>query len=218
MERFDTLTSIALPIDRENVDTDAILPKQYMAMIGRTGFGAYLFDEWRYLDRGEPGVGADQRQANPDCPLNQPRFAGARIMLCRTNFGCGSSREHAAWALAQWGIRALVGVSFADIFFGNCIKNGILPVCLPAEQISTMFAAVDSGHDNPFTIDLARQQVTVGDDLVLPFAIDSFQRDLLMNGLDEIGQSLLHRDEIRKFEVQHMQREPWLFRKNSRAT
>jgi 3-isopropylmalate/(R)-2-methylmalate dehydratase small subunit len=218
MERFDTLTSIAVPIDRDNVDTDAILPKQYMAMIGRTGFGAYLFDEWRYFDPGEPGMDASQRQPNPDFPLNQPRFAGAQIMLCRTNFGCGSSREHAPWALAQWGIRALVGVSFADIFYGNCIKNGILPVCLSTEQINTMFTAVNRGQDNPITIDLGRQQIKFGDDLVLSFAIDSFQRDLLMNGLDEIGQSLLHQDEIRKFEFQRMQREPWLFHKSSHST
>jgi 3-isopropylmalate/(R)-2-methylmalate dehydratase small subunit len=218
MERFDKLTSIAVPIDRDNVDTDAILPKQYMAMIGRTGFGAYLFDEWRYFDRGEPGMDASRRQPNPDFPLNQPRFAGAQIMLCRTNFGCGSSREHAPWALAQWGIRALVGVSFADIFYGNCIKNGILPVCLSAEHINTMFTAANRGQDNPITIDLGRQQIRFGDDLALAFTIDSFQRDLLMNGLDEIGQSLLHQDEIRKFEFQRMQREPWLFRKNARST
>jgi 3-isopropylmalate/(R)-2-methylmalate dehydratase small subunit len=138
-------------------------------------------------------------------------------MLCRTNFGCGSSREHAAWALAQWGIRALVGVSFADIFFGNCIKNGILPVCLPAERINSMFAAVNRGCDNPITIDLDRQQIKIGDDPVMAFEIDSFQRDLLMNGLDEIGQSLLHQDEIRKFESQRMQQEPWLFQKKFRS-
>ena len=214
MEAFDTLRSIVVPIDRDNVDTDAILPKQYMAMIGRTGFGAYLFDEWRYLDRGEPGMDASQRQPNPDFALNQPRFAGAQIMLCRSNFGCGSSREHAPWALAQWGIRALIGVSFADIFYGNCIKNGILPVCLGTERIDAMFAAVKRGEDIAVEIDLGRQQVSCGQGPAWPFEMDSFQREQLMSGLDEIAQTLLHQDEIRQFEQQRMQLEPWLFRKN----
>lgn len=211
MEPFTTLDGLVLPVDRANVDTDAIIPKQFIKSIRRTGFGPNLFDEWRYLDRGEPGDDCSQRPTNPSFALNLPRYSGAQVLLARKNFGCGSSREHAAWALLDFGIRALIAPGFADIFYGNCLKNGMLPVVLGATAVDRLFAAVDAVPGYRLRIDLAAQIVTTPDGTVLPFEVDAFRKHCLLHGLDDISLTLKRADAIRSYEAQRRQDEPWLF-------
>jgi 3-isopropylmalate/(R)-2-methylmalate dehydratase small subunit len=212
MHAFTTLHALAVPLDRANVDTDAIIPKQFMKSIRRTGFGDNLFDEWRYLDRGEPGQDVSRRPRNPDFALNLPRYAGAQILLARENFGCGSSREHAPWALRDFGIRALIAPSFADIFHGNCFKNGLLPITLDAATVDRLFALVDATPGLKLAIDLAAQTVTPDGDAAIRFDIDPARKHRLLNGLDDIGLTLQRADRIRAYEAQRRQDEPWLFR------
>jgi 3-isopropylmalate/(R)-2-methylmalate dehydratase small subunit len=197
-------------MDRENVDTDAIIPKQFLKSIARSGFGPNLFDEWRYLDRGEPGQDPASRRPNPDFVLNQPRYAGASVLLARKNFGCGSSREHAPWALQQFGFRALVAPSFADIFFNNCFKNGLLPIVLPESQVARLFDEVAGFVGYALTIDLPRQVVVEPSGRELPFDIQPFRKYCLVNGFDDIGLTLRHADKIRAFEAERLARMPWL--------
>jgi len=211
MEPFTTLDAVVVPIDRANVDTDAIIPKQFMKSIRRTGFGDNLFDEWRYLDRGEPGQDASLRPRNPDFALNQPAFAGARILLARENFGCGSSREHAPWALHDFGIRALVAPSFADIFYANCFKNGMLPIVLDERTVERLFALVGARPGLRFAIDLAAQTLTPEGEAPISFDIDAERKHRLLNGLDAIGLTLARADAIRAYEARRRQLEPWLF-------
>lgn len=211
MEKFTIHQGLVVPLDRVNVDTDAIIPKQFLKSIQRTGFGPNLFDEWRYLDHGEPGMDCAKRPLNTDFVLNQPRYQGGTILLTRENFGCGSSREHAPWALQQYGFRAIIAPSFADIFFNNCFKNGLLPVVLDKEQVSALFAVVEAAPGYCLTVDLENQVVTDESGKVrYPFAIDPFRRYCLLNGLDDIGLTLRHADEIRDFEQRRMQDQPWL--------
>jgi 3-isopropylmalate/(R)-2-methylmalate dehydratase small subunit len=212
MHAFTTLHALAVPLDRANVDTDAIIPKQFMKSIRRTGFGDNLFDEWRYLDRGEPGQDVSRRPRNADFPLNQPRYAGAQVLLARENFGCGSSREHAPWALRDFGIRALIAPSFADIFHGNCFKNGLLPITLDAATVDRLFALVDATPGLKLAIDLAAQTVTPDGGAAIRFDIDPARKHRLLNGLDDIGLTLQRADRIRAYEAQRRQDEPWLFR------
>src|SRR5947208_2033930 len=198
MEAFRIHTGLVAPMDRENVDTDAIIPKQFLKSIKRSGFGPNLFDAWRYLDHGEPGMDARSRRPNPDFVLNQPRYQGASVLLARRNFGCGSSREHAPWALADYGFRAILAPSYADIFYNNCFKNGLLPIVLPESQIDRLFAEVAAFPGYRLTIDLERQVVVTTDGaLTLPFEVDPFRRHCLINGFDDIGLTLQHADEIR---------------------
>jgi 3-isopropylmalate/(R)-2-methylmalate dehydratase small subunit len=193
------------------VDTDAIIPKQYLKAIGRTGFGATLFDEWRYHDAGEPGMDHSKRRPRADFVLNQPRYRGAQVLLARENFGCGSSREHAPWALHEFGFRAIIAPSFADIFFNNCFKNGLLPVVLPAQAVDELFGEVEARPGYRLKIDLPGQQVTTPHGRNLSFAVDPSRKHLLVHGLDEIGQTLEHTEAIRAFEATHRERFPWLF-------
>ncbi len=213
MEPFTTLDAVVVPVDRANVDTDAIIPKQFMKSIQRTGFGDNLFDEWRYLDRGEPGQDASQRPKNRDFALNQPVFAGAQILLARENFGCGSSREHAPWALHDFGIRALVATSFGDIFFDNCLKNGMLPVVLDTATVDRLFALVAARLGMRFAIDLHVQTLTPEgqDQLPIAFDIHPQRKHRLLNGLDPIGLTLAKADAIRAYEAHRRALEPWLF-------
>ena len=211
MQAFDHLHATVLPLDRANVDTDAIIPKQFMKSVRRTGFGGNLFDEWRYLDRGEPGQDVALRPRNPDFPLNQPRYQGAAILLARENFGCGSSREHAAWALRDWGIRALIAPSFADIFHLNCFKNGMLPVVLPVDAVDRLFAQAQAQPGYALAIDLPSQCVRLPDGSTLGFAIDTARKHRLLNGLDDIALTLQRADRIRAYETRRRQAEPWLF-------
>ena len=211
MEAFTTLDAVVVPLDRANVDTDAIIPKQFMKSIQRTGFGDNLFDEWRYLDRGEPGQDASRRPKNPDFVLNQPAFAGAQILLARENFGCGSSREHAPWALHGYGIRALVAPSFADIFFNNCFKNGMLPVVLDAATVDRLFALVAARPGVRFAIDLNTQTLTPEGEAAIAFDIDAQRKHRLLKGLDAIGLTLKKADAIRAYEARRRVLEPWLF-------
>ena len=211
MEAFTTLDAVVVPLDRANVDTDAIIPKQFMKSIQRTGFGDNLFDEWRYLDRGEPGQDASRRPKNPDFVLNQPAFAGAQILLARENFGCGSSREHAPWALHGYGIRALVAPSFADIFFNNCFKNGMLPVVLDAATVERLFALVAARPGVRFAIDLNTQTLTPEGEAAIAFDIDAQRKHRLLKGLDAIGLTLKKADAIRAYEERRRVLEPWLF-------
>ena len=212
MHAFTTLHALAVPLDRANVDTDAIIPKQFMKSIRRTGFGDNLFDEWRYLDRGEPGQDVSRRPRNPDFALNLPRYAGAQILLARENFGCGSSREHAPWALRDFGIRGLIAPSFADIFHGNCFKNGLLPITLDAATVDRLFALVEATPGLKLAIDLAAQTVTPDGGAAIRFDIDPARKHRLLNGLDDIGLTLQRADRIRAYEAQRRQDEPWLFR------
>lgn len=212
MQKFTTLTAAVVPLDRANVDTDAIIPKQFMKSIRRTGFGDNLFDAWRYLDRGEPGQDASQRPQNPDFPLNQMRFANAQILLTRGNFGCGSSREHAPWALRDWGIRVLIAPSFADIFYGNCFKNGLLPIALPELTIQHFFDRIQAGSTLSLHINLSEQTVTCYGDTAVHFDIEPGPKHRLLNGLDEIGMTLDRATAIRAYELQRRETEPWLFR------
>jgi 3-isopropylmalate/(R)-2-methylmalate dehydratase small subunit len=210
MNPFTTHKGLVAPLDRANVDTDAIIPKQYLKSIKRSGFGPNLFDEWRYLDRGEPGEDTSKRKPNPDFVLNQPRYQGASILLARENFGCGSSREHAPWAIEQFGFRALIAPSFADIFFNNCFKNGLLPIQLPAMTVSKLFDEVAAFNGYALTIDLPRQVVVKPDGSELPFDVQPFRKQCLVNGWDDIGLTLRHADKIRAFEAERLARQPWL--------
>ncbi|MEW6613530.1 MAG: 3-isopropylmalate dehydratase small subunit [Pseudomonadota bacterium] len=211
MQPFTTLTALVVPLDRPNVDTDAIIPKQFLKTIQRTGLGVNLFDEWRYLDHGEPGQDPKSRQPNPDFVLNQSRYQGAQILLARENFGCGSSREHAPWALADYGIRAIIAPSFADIFYNNCFKNGILPVRLPAEVVDHLFQEVEANPGYALTVDLEAQQVRTPGGGVHPFEIAPHHRHNLLHGLDDIGLTLQHAESIRAYEARRRQEAPWLF-------
>ncbi|MDS0859661.1 3-isopropylmalate dehydratase small subunit [Burkholderia pseudomultivorans] len=214
MQPFTRLDALVVPLDRANVDTDAIIPKQFMKSIKRTGFGANLFDEWRYLDHGEPGQDAAARQPNPAFPLNQPRYAGGQILLARENFGCGSSREHAAWALADFGFRALIAPSFADIFYGNCFKNSMLPVRLPERTVDALFDAVARTPGLRIEIDLQAQTVRPmlpeGGE-VIAFEIEAERKRRLLNGLDDVSLTLEQAERIRSYERERSAREPWLF-------
>jgi len=211
MEKFTIYEGLVAPLDRANVDTDAIIPKQFLKSIRRTGFGPNLFDEWRYLDHGEPGQDNTHRPLNPDFVLNQPRYQGASILLARKNFGCGSSREHAPWALEQYGFRAIVAPSFADIFFNNCYKSGLLPVVLAESNIDRLFDEVKAFPGFKLVVDLEQQLIaTASGSLSFKFEIDPFRKYCLMNGLDDIGLTLRHADEIRTFEERHLAAQPWL--------
>jgi 3-isopropylmalate/(R)-2-methylmalate dehydratase small subunit len=210
MTPFTIHSGLVAPIDRENVDTDAIIPKQFLKSIKKTGFGPNLFDEWRYLDKGEPGLSPAARKPNPDFVLNQPRYAGASVLLARKNFGCGSSREHAPWAIEQFGFRALIAPSFADIFFNNCFKNGLLPIVLPEAVIARLFDEVLAFPGYSITVDLPRQVVVKPDGAELPFEVQSFRKECLLNGWDDIGLTLRHAEKIRAFEAERLATKPWL--------
>ena len=202
---------LVAPLDRANVDTDAIIPKQFLKSIKRSGFGPNLFDEWRYLDRGEPGMDNSRRPLNPDFALNQPRYQGASILLTRKNFGCGSSREHAPWALEDYGFRVIVAPSFADIFFNNCFKNGLLPVRLAASEVDWLFDQVNAFNGFELVVDLPAQQIrTVDGARSFEFEVDPFRKQCLLGGLDEIGLTLEHADRIREFESKRLLEQPWL--------
>lgn len=211
MEPFVSLKSLVLPIDRANVDTDALIPKQFMKSIQRTGFGVNLFDEWRYLDCGEPGQDVAGRPLNAEFALNQARYQGAQIILTRDNFGCGSSREHAVWALRDYGIRVLVAPSFADIFYGNCFKNGVLPIVLPSEAIDCLFRETNTTIGYQLQIDLESQTVMTPERRVFHFEVDPFARQNLLQGLDDIALTLVQADKIRTYEAHRRALEPWLF-------
>ena len=210
MQAFTIHQGLVAPMDRANVDTDAIIPKQFLKAITRTGFGPNLFDEWRYQDKGEPGQDPASRKPNPDFVLNQPRYAGASILLTRKNFGCGSSREHAPWALEQYGFRALIAPSYADIFFNNCFKNAVLPIVLPEAQVSQLFDEVLAFPGYRLTVDLPRQVVVKPDGSELPFEVQAFRKYCLVNGFDDIGLTLRHADKIKAFEAERLARMPWL--------
>lgn len=211
MEKLDKLNGVVVPLDRANVDTDQIIPKQYLKSIKRTGFGPNLFDEWRYLDPGEPGMDHGKRRLNPDFVLNQARYQGAQILLARDNFGCGSSREHAPWALLDYGFRVVLAPSFADIFFNNCFNNGILPIVLPAAVMDRLFAKALATSDYRLQLDLAAQTLTTPDGEIIAFEVDAFRKHRLLNGLDDIGLTLQHVDEIKAYEARHRCEAPWLF-------
>ncbi len=211
MQAFCKLNGLVAPLDRSNVDTDAIIPKQFLKSIKRTGFGPNLFDEWRYLDHGEIGMDCSRRPLNPDFVLNQPRYQGAQILLARENFGCGSSREHAPWALFDCGFRAVIAPSFADIFASNCCKNSILPVVLSSDEVARLFAEVEATPGYRLDVDLEKQQITTPAGEVFIFAIDAFRKKCLLQGLDDISLTLEHVDKIKAFEAQRKHEEPWLF-------
>ncbi|QET01040.1 MULTISPECIES: 3-isopropylmalate dehydratase small subunit [Cupriavidus] len=210
MEKFTVHSGLVAPLDRENVDTDAIIPKQFLKSIKRTGFGPNLFDEWRYLDVGQPGQDNTNRPLNPDFVLNQPRYQGASILLARDNFGCGSSREHAPWALAQYGFRAIIAPSFADIFFNNCYKNGLLPVALTALQVDHLFNETNAFNGYKLTIDLDKQVVITPDGTSYAFDITPFRKYCMLNGFDDIGLTLRQSDKIKTYEAERLTRMPWL--------
>ena len=210
MTPFRIHTGMVAPMDRENVDTDAIIPKQFLKSIKKSGFGPNLFDEWRYLDHGEPGQDPSTRRPNPDFVLNQSRYKGASVLLARKNFGCGSSREHAPWALEQFGFRALIAPSFADIFFNNCFKNGLLPIQLPEAEVAKLFDEVAAFVGYALTIDLERQLVVKPDGATLPFDVQPFRKYCLLGGYDDIGLTLRHADKIRVFEAERLLAKPWL--------
>jgi 3-isopropylmalate/(R)-2-methylmalate dehydratase small subunit len=211
MEPFTILRGIVAPLDRANVDTDAIIPKQYLKSVHRSGFGPNLFDDWRYLDPGAPGQDHSTRRPNPDFVLNQPRYQGAQILLARKNFGCGSSREHAVWALENYGFRVILAPSFADIFYNNCFKNGLLPITLEDPAIDGLFDAVTAHVGYALTIDLEAGTVTTPEGEAYSFQIDPFRRYCLVHGLDDIGLTLQHADEIQAYEARHRAEAPWLF-------
>ncbi len=210
MEKFTPFSGIVCPLDRANVDTDAIIPKQFLKSIKRSGFGPNLFDEWRYLDHGEPGMDNSKRQPNPDFVLNDPRYRGASILLARENFGCGSSREHAPWALADYGFRVIIAPGYADIFYNNCFKNSILPIVLDAEVVDGLFKKAGGDQALHIDVDLEQQQLRVGDE-VINFEVDPFRRHCLLEGLDDIGLTLQHVDAIDVYEERRRQQAPWLF-------
>jgi 3-isopropylmalate/(R)-2-methylmalate dehydratase small subunit len=210
MQKFTLHQGLVAPMDRENVDTDAIIPKQFLKSIKKTGFGVNLFDEWRYLDHGEPGQDPASRQSNPDFVLNQPRYAGASVLLARKNFGCGSSREHAPWALEQYGFRAIIAPSFADIFFNNCFKNGLLPIVLPEATVAQLFDEVAAFTGYQLTIDLERQVIVRPQGEEIGFDVVPFRKYCLLNGFDDIGLTLRHADKIKSFEAERLATKPWL--------
>ncbi|MEO8279091.1 MAG: 3-isopropylmalate dehydratase small subunit [Ideonella sp.] len=210
MQAFRIHTGLVAPMDRENVDTDAIIPKQFLKSIKKTGFGPNLFDAWRYLDPGFPGQDPASRKPNPDFVLNQPRYQGASVLLARKNFGCGSSREHAPWALDQFGFRALIAPSYADIFFNNCFKNGLLPIVLPQADVAALFDEAAAFVGYRLTIDLERQVVIKPDGGELPFDVQPFRKYCLLNGFDDIALTLRHADKIKAFEAERLLRKPWL--------
>ena len=203
MDKFTTISAIVAPLDRANVDTDAIIPKQFLKSIKRSGFGPNLFDEWRYLDHGEPGRDNSGRPLNPDFVLNKPRYQGARILLARKNFGCGSSREHAPWALEDYGFRVIIAPSFADIFFNNCFKNGILPIVLSEEIVDQLFREVEQQEGYQLTVDLEQQVITRPNGDSIGFDVDGFRKHCLLNGLDDIGLTLQHEEAITRYEATH---------------
>jgi 3-isopropylmalate/(R)-2-methylmalate dehydratase small subunit len=211
MDKFETFTGVVAPLDRSNVDTDAIIPKQFLKSIKRTGFGPYLFDEWRYLDHGEPDMDCSSRPLNTEFVLNDQRYAGAQVLLARENFGCGSSREHAPWALADFGFKVILAPSFADIFFNNCFKNGILPIVLDDAVIDALFAKAKGDQALEMTVDLDGQQLRLSDDEAISFEVDEFRKQCLLEGLDDIGLTLRHSDEIKAFEQQRRAKAPWIF-------
>ncbi len=211
MEKFTQLCGLVAPLDRANVDTDAIIPKQFLKSIKRTGFGPNAFDEWRYLDHGEPGMDNSQRPLNPDFVLNQSRYRGAQILLARENFGCGSSREHAPWALEDYGFRAIIAPSFADIFFNNCFKNGLLPIVLDAEIVAQLFRDAEAAEGYKLTVDLDAQTVTTPSDQSFAFNVDAFRKYCLLNGLDDIGLTLRHVEKIKAYEARRKVEAPWMF-------
>ena len=213
MEKFVTLTGLVAPLDRANVDTDAIIPKQYLKSIKRTGFGPTLFDDWRYLDPGEPGMDHSQRRINPEFVLNHARYQGAQILLARDNFGCGSSREHAPWALADYGFRAIIAPSYADIFYNNSFKNGLLPIVLERDAVDQLFKECAAAPGYKLTVNLVAQTVTSPTGTTFKFEIDAFRRHCLLNGLDDIGLTLQHVAEIKTYEERRRQEAPWLFSK-----
>jgi len=210
MQAFTVHQGLVAPMDRANVDTDAIIPKQFLKSIHRSGFGPNLFDEWRYLDHGEPGQDPAARKPNPDFVLNQPRYQGASILLARKNFGCGSSREHAPWALEQYGFRALIAPSYADIFFNNCFKNGLLPIVLPESVVAGLFDDVAALPGYSLTIDLGAQAIVKPDGSTIAFEVQPFRKYCLMNGFDDIGLTLRHADKIKAYEAERLARMPWL--------
>jgi 3-isopropylmalate/(R)-2-methylmalate dehydratase small subunit len=211
MKKFTLLDGLVVPLDRANVDTDAIIPKQFLKSIKRSGFGPNAFDEWRYLDHGEPGMDNSKRKINPDFVLNQPRYNGAQILLTRENFGCGSSREHAPWALEDYGFRVIIAPSYADIFFNNCFKNGLLPIRLDAAIVDTLFKAEAGTSGFHLRVDLEQQTITTPDGTVYPFEVEAFRKHCLLNGLDDIGLTMQHVDEIKAYEQRRKAEAPWLF-------
>ncbi|MBM4199765.1 MAG: 3-isopropylmalate dehydratase small subunit [Gammaproteobacteria bacterium] len=213
MKAFTRITARVAPLDRANIDTDAIIPKQFLKSIQRAGFGPYLFDEWRYLDRGEPGMDCSNRPRNPEFVLNQPLYAEARILLARENFGCGSSREHAPWALEDFGIRVIIAPSFADIFYNNCFKNGLLPIVLDPAIVDELFALARAGGE--LTVDLAEQIIVTADARKIPFDIDASRKHRLLHGLDDIALTLQHRSLIEAYEARRRTETPWLFPETS---
>ena len=211
MEKFIKLDGLVVPLDRANVDTDAIIPKQFLKSIKRSGFGPNAFDEWRYMDQGEPGRDNSKRPKNPNFVLNQDRYQGASVLLARSNFGCGSSREHAPWALQDFGFRAILAESFADIFYNNCFKNGLLPIVLPKLELDALFGLTEHTPGYRLTIDLFEQRVVRPDGHAIPFAVDAFRKECLLNGWDDIGLTLRHAEKIREFEARRRSEQPWLF-------
>jgi 3-isopropylmalate/(R)-2-methylmalate dehydratase small subunit len=211
MNKFTLSEGLVVPLDRANVDTDAIIPKQFLKSIKRSGFGPNAFDEWRYLDHGEPGMDNSKRPLNPDFVLNQPRYQGAQVLLARENFGCGSSREHAPWALEDYGLRVIIAPSFADIFFNNCFKNGLLPIKLDDATVDGLFKAVAANDGYRLQVDLARQVIVTPEGKEIAFEVDAFRKHCLLNGLDDIGLTLQHVDDIKTFETKHRAAQPWLF-------
>jgi 3-isopropylmalate/(R)-2-methylmalate dehydratase small subunit len=211
MEKFVRQEGLVAPLDRANVDTDAIIPKQFLKSIKRTGFGPNLFDEWRYLDRGEPGMDDSKRPLNPDFVLNKAQYRGATVLIARENFGCGSSREHAPWALLQFGFQAVIAPSFADIFYNNSLKNGLLLIKLDSKTVDRLFKEADARPGYRLAVDLEQQSVTTPSGESFQFDIDPFRKHCIMNGLDDIGLTLEHADEIRAFEQKHKSEQPWLF-------
>lgn len=211
MKAFTQHTGLVCPLDRANVDTDQIIPKQFLKSIKRTGFGPNLFDEWRYLDVGQPNQDCSSRPVNHEFVLNFPRYQGASVLLARENFGCGSSREHAPWALDEYGFRTVIAPSFADIFFNNSFKNGLLPIILKDEEVDALFAQCEATEGYQLTVDLAAQTVTRPDGVQYHFEVDAFRKHCLLNGLDDIGLTLQDQEAIKAFETQHQAAQPWLF-------
>ena len=212
MDKFEIFTGVVAPLDRSNVDTDAIIPKQFLKSIKRTGFGPYLFDEWRYMDHGEPDMDCTNRPLNTEFVLNDQRYSSAQVLLARENFGCGSSREHAPWALADFGFKVVLAPSFADIFFNNCFKNGILPIVLDDAVVDGLFGKANGEQALEITVDLEAQELRMADGEVIAFEVDEYRKHCLLEGLDDIGLTLRHSDEIKAFEQQRREQAPWIFR------
>ena len=211
MQAFTQLNGLVVPLDRANVDTDAIIPKQFLKSIKRSGFGPNAFDEWRYLEHGEPGMDNSKRKINPDFVLNQARYQGASVLLARENFGCGSSREHAPWALEDYGFRVIIAPSFADIFFNNCFKNGMLPIVLSADDVDALFEETEASEGYKLNIDLSEQTIISPSNKSYKFDVDAFRKHCLLNGLDDIGLTMQHQDAIKSFETKHQAAQPWIF-------